>query len=137
MVDSARPHLVEYKRDGYNLGVVPFSDAQGSEWRTWDPITWRLGDREAEARLFRFAHVWAAITIDDPARYVGVAAYRMAERSLDLVEVAGQDYAWDFARPFSIDDLNDQPNRLDIEVFIRASSVHPAHLRVIDYGSEA
>ncbi len=132
LVDSARPHLVDYERRRYNRGIVPFSDALGSEWRNGDPVTWRLNGRKVKARIFRFVHAWTAVTIDDPERYVGVAAYRTDERSLDLVEVTGHDYGWDFARPFSLGDLNDQPNRPDTEAIVRASLVHPDHLRVID-----
>jgi hypothetical protein len=136
LVDSARPHRVGYERDRYNRGLVPFSDAQGSQRRSWDPITWRLGGMGGMGGMFRFAHAWTAITIDDPERYVGVAAYRTPERSLDLVEVAGHVYGLDFTQSFSIDDLSNQPNRLGIDAFIRALSVHPDHLRVVEDGAQ-
>jgi hypothetical protein len=138
MTDSGRPALEgeaalkEEERGSYNRGLVTFAEDHGAEWETWEPARWTLGERNLNARIFRFAHAWAGLSVDDPDRYIGVIAYNVADTSLHLDEVDGAPYDFDFTKPFGIEDLQAQADRRpDVESIIRAPRRFPDHQAVI------
>ena len=144
LTDSGRPALEGEaalkgeERGSYNRGLVTFSEDHGAEWETWEPARWSLGDRNIEARIFRFAHGWAGFSVDDPERYIGVIAYNVPDTAVRLDEVDGASYNFDFTKPFGIEDLQAQVgSRPDVESLIRAPTRYPDHEVVIATPSRA
>jgi hypothetical protein len=138
MIDSGRPALEGEAalsgddRAAYNRGLVTFAEDHGAEWETWEPARWTLGERNIEARVFRFAHAWAGFSVDDPDRYVGVTAYNVADTTVRLDEIDGASYNFDFTKSFGIEDLQAQVgSRPDVESIIRAPARYPGHRVVI------
>lgn len=138
IADTARPQLhgqpspLGEERGAYNKGIVPFAESQAKGWETWEPARWRLGQRELEAKIFRFAHTWTGFSVDEPDRYIGIAAYKVVDTIVSLSEADGAAYGFDFSKPFGIEDLQaqvgSQPN---VESVIRARTREPDHGAVI------
>jgi hypothetical protein len=144
MIDSGRPAfegevaLGGDERADYNRGLVTFAKDHAAEWEMWEPARWTLGERNIEARIFRFAHAWAGFSVDDPDRYIGVIAYNVADTTVHLDEVDAASYNFDFTKSFGIADLQAQVGlRPDVESIIRAPARHPDHRVVIATASRA
>jgi hypothetical protein len=142
MTDSGRPApdgevpFTGEERGTYNRGLVTFAEDHGAEWETWEPARWTLGERDMEAKLFRFAHAWAGFSVDDPDRYIGVIAYSVPDTAVHLAEVDGSSYDFDFSKPFDLEDLHTQvDSRPDTELVFRAVTRHRDHQVVIATGS--
>jgi hypothetical protein len=136
--DSSRPALEGEaalkgeERAAYNRGLVTFSEDHAAEWETWEPARWTLGERNLDAKIFRFAHAWAGFSIDDPDRYIGVVAYNVADTTVRLEEVGGASYNFDFGQPFGTEDLQAQADsRPNVESLVRAPTRYPDHAVVI------
>jgi hypothetical protein len=138
IADSARPapegeaSLKGEERGSYNKGVVTFAENHAAEWEAWEPARWRLGGRNIESRVFRFAHAWTGLSVDDPDRYIGVIAYNVVDTNVSLDEVDGGSYDFDFSKAFGIEDLQAQVgSKPNVESIIRAPTRHPDHEAVI------
>lgn len=138
MTDSGRPALdgnaalEGEERASYNRGLVTYAEDRGAEWETWEPALWCLGDRNVDARIFRFAHAWAGFSVDDPDRYVGVIAYNVKDTFVRLDTADDASYSFDFSKPFGIEDLQAQVgSRPDVESVIRAPSRCADHEAVV------
>jgi hypothetical protein len=134
MTDSGRPAregdgaLTGEERAAYNRGLVTFAEEHGAEWKGWEPARWTLGKRNIEAKIFRFANAWAAFSVDDLDRYIGVIAYNVTDATLDLAEVDGSAYDFDFSKPFHLEDLQAQVgSRPDTELLVRSVMRHRDH----------
>jgi hypothetical protein len=138
MTDSGRPALdgdaalEGEERASYNRGLVTYAEDRGAEWETWEPAQWTLGDRNVDARIFRFAHAWVGFSVDDSDRYVGVIAYNVKDTFLRLATADDASYNFDFSKPFGIEDLQAQVgSRPDVESVIRAPSRYADHEVVV------
>ena len=132
MVDSARPELQGEDRSFYNTGLNPFAYSHNKEWRTWERAQWSLAEQSLDARVFRFADGWTGFSVDDPDRYIAVAAYNVTDTNVRLEEVDGASYGLDFTKPFGTEALQSlaetNPN---VASLMRARAKHPDHQAVI------
>jgi hypothetical protein len=132
MVDSAYPELQEEDLSSYNAGKGFFADSYAKGWKEWERATWRLGAKTLEARIFRFGNGWTGFSIDDPDRYIAIAAYSVPDTNVDLEEVNGAAYGFDFSLPFTIEDLRAQKDtKPDVATLMRARTKHQDHEAVI------
>jgi hypothetical protein len=132
MVDSAYPELAKEELASYNAGKGTFADRYVQRWQEWEPATWSLGGKTIDARIFRFGDGWTGFTVDDPDRYIAVAAYRVGDTSVRLDDVDGAAYDFDFSMPFAIKTLRDQSStKPDVASLMRAHARHPDHEAVI------
>lgn len=138
MTDSGRPELdgdaalAGEERAAYNRGLVTYAEDRGAEWATWEPTLWTLGDRNVDARIFRFAHAWAGLSVDDPDRYIGVIAYNVKDAFVRLDAADGASYNFDFTKPFGIEDLQAQvSSRPNVESIIRSPTRYADHEVVV------
>jgi hypothetical protein len=132
MVDSAYPELTKEELATYNAGKGTFADKYAQRWQEWEPATWSLGGKMIDANIFRFGDGWTGFTVDDPDRYIAVAAYRVADTSVRLDEVDGGAYDFDFSMPFAIKTLREQGStKPDVASLMRARARHPDHEAVI------
>jgi hypothetical protein len=132
MVDSAYPELQEDELFSYNAGKGLFADSHAKGWKEWEPATWRLGQKTLEARIFRFGDGWTGFSVDDPDRYIAVAAYNVTDTNVRLEEVDGADYDFDFSLPFTLKDLRGQKDtKPHVARLMRSRKRHPDHDAVI------
>jgi len=128
IVDSTRPELQGEDRSYYKTGIYPFVDSHAEEWRRWESAQWSLGEQSLDARVFRFADGWTGFSVDDPDRYIAVAAYNVADTNVRLEEVDGAAYDFDFSMPFTIEQLRAHTDtKPDVASLMRARTKHPNH----------
>ena len=133
LADVARPLLGEDQRRLYNQRISAFAENEARRWTNWESATWQLGARSLGALVFRFAHAWTGLSVDDPNRYIGVTAFNLASSNVRLAEVSGDQYNWDFSQPFSIDGLNAQAGmHPDVLAVLRSTEIQQDHHRVLD-----
>ena len=132
MADAGRPEvdLPSEQRGRYNQRIWPFAEEQAAGWTEWEPARWTLGQRPLGARIFRFAHGWTGLTLDEPHHYIGVTAYNVADTHVSLTEVDGSLYGFDFSQPFKIQDLTGGPH-LDLFSIARSKNLQPGHELVL------
>ena len=103
-------------RRKYSTGEWPYAEAQVERLAEWERVAWRLNSTAVEAVVYRFGEGWIGITDADPDRHVSVIAKGNVEvDGLDLVEVPGTDYGWDFTKPFDMASFDppDRPEYVD------------------------
>jgi hypothetical protein len=74
LADVARPPLEAAQRDHYNQRIWPFARREARSWTNWEAANWQLGVRSLDARVFRFAHAWTGLSVDDHDRYIGAVS---------------------------------------------------------------
>lgn len=133
VIDAARAEFDTDERSRYNRAVPAFAQDQGNGWESWESAQWSLDGHAIPARIWRFAHAWTGLTLGVSARYVGVTAFNVEDTEVDLTEVYGSDYGFDFTVPFWIHGLEDQlPRRPSTRDIYHSKRRHHDHDRVLD-----
>jgi hypothetical protein len=104
-----------------------------SAWTGWEAARRSLDETRLDARVFRLAGGWTGFSIDDPNRYIPVAAFNMADASVSLDEVEAASYGFDLSTPYRIGHLQDaqSESQSDLKSLMRARTVHPDHEAVM------
>ena len=132
LVDLARPQFEESVRARYNRSIWPFARAQGHKLESWEQAQWSIDDKAVPSRIFRFGHAWTGVTLGAPGYYIGVTAFDLDDTEVELAQVSGGDYNFDFTVPFLIDELQAQiPERPDTSAIYLSKNRHPDHDRVL------
>jgi len=134
LIDMGRAEFEDPERSQYNRAVWSFAQEQGKAWESWDKTQWSLDGHAIPARTWRFAHFWTGMTLGVPDHYVGVTAFDLEDPGVDLVEVSGSDYGFDFTVPFGIRGLEvEHAGQPDTSEIFRSQSRHLDHDRVLAF----